>query len=111
MTKLQCDAIHCISNRDGCCCRPNIQVGGSQATEYQQTCCESFRPIEGNATNAMDFSHVNKQMPIRCEATKCVYNKECQCVADAVRVAGSSAHKADQTACETFECNGGCCGK
>ena len=111
MTKLHCEAIHCISNRDGCCCRPNIQVGGSSATDYQQTCCESFHPIEGNATNAMDFCQTNKQMSIRCEANKCVYNKECRCVADAVRVGGASAHTANQTACETFECNADCCGK
>lgn len=108
MTQLKCDARHCISNREGLCCRPDIQVGGSNATEYQQTCCESFRPINGNATNAMDYSHTNAQMPIHCSAVNCKYNKQRQCAADAVKVEGAAAEKAEQTACHTFQCDSGC---
>ena len=111
MTKLRCDAIHCMSNREGCCCRPDIQVGGSQATEYQQTCCESFRPLKDGAVNATNYNQVNHEMPIHCEATKCMYNKAHQCAADTVRMSGSSAQKADQTSCETFKCDCGCKGK
>ena len=103
MTQLKCDAIHCISNRDGCCCRPDIQVGGANATQQQETCCESFRYVE-NSSNAVDYSHVNETMPIRCEATNCVYNQNRQCVADAIRVGGHSAQKMEQTDCETFRC-------
>ncbi len=108
MTTLHCDALLCISNRDGCCCRPTIQIGGSEATAFNQTKCDSFRPIDQGATNAVDFDYVNRKMPIRCDAAKCIYNKEHQCVADAIRVAGSSAKNADQTACETFSCRSGC---
>lgn len=111
MTQLKCDARHCISNRDGHCCRPDIQVGGNNATEYHETCCESFRPINGSATNAMDYSHVNTQMPIHCSAVNCVYNKQRQCAADAIKMDGVSAEKADQTACRTFKCSDGCCCK
>ena len=108
MTKLKCDARHCMSNRDGCCCRPDIQVGGNNATAYQETCCESFRPIGSNTTNATDYSHTNTQMPIRCSAVKCVYNKQCHCGADAITMEGVSAKKAEQTACRTFKCGDNC---
>lgn len=104
MTQLNCSVIHCMSNRDGCCCRPEIQVGGANATELQQTCCESFRSTREGATNAMDYSHVNKTMPIRCEATNCIYNKDYRCDAKKIQVSGQSAEKMDQTCCETFEC-------
>ena len=111
MTQLKCDVIHCISNRDNRCCRPDIRVGGNEATECQQTCCESFRPIAGgasNVTNAVDYSHVNEAMPIHCDATNCVYNKQRNCMADAIQVVGRAAEKMEQTACETFKCSRDC---
>lgn len=108
MTQLKCDVIHCMSNRDGCCCRPDIQIGGANATQHQQTCCESFQPTRGGATNAVDYSHTNPSMPVKCDATNCVYNSDCQCDANAIQVSGQSAEKMDQTCCETFECRCGC---
>lgn len=107
MTQLKCDAIHCISNREGRCCRPDIQVGGANATELQQTCCESFRYVESQS-NAVDYSHVNEAMPIRCDAANCVYNRNYECVADAIQMVGRSAQKMEQTACETFRCENNC---
>lgn len=109
MTQLKCDAIHCLSNRDGQCCRPEIQVGGSHATEHHETCCESFRCITGDAANAVDYSRTNPEMPIHCDATNCTYNHNCECSADNVKVIGHSAKDCEQTSCETFECRSNCC--
>ena len=104
MSKLSCSAIHCASNRDNRCCRPQIKVGGDQATESAETCCTSFRPIREGVTNEADFSHVNQTVPITCEAVTCVYNRDRRCEANAVRVAGGSAHDMGATRCETFQC-------
>lgn len=110
MTQLKCDVIHCMSNRDNCCCRPDIQIGGSDATQQQQTCCESFQCTHGSASNmsdAQDYSHVNASMPVHCEATNCVYNSHCECDAKAIQVSGQAAEQMDQTLCATFECGCG----
>lgn len=108
MTQLKCDVIHCVSNRDNCCCRPDIQIGGADATEQQQTCCDSFQCTHDSASNVTDYSHVNTSMPVHCEATNCVHNHSCECTANSIHVSGQSAEETDQTSCATFDCRCGC---
>jgi hypothetical protein len=104
MTELFCSAIHCASNRDSRCCRPQIKVGGDQATESGETCCTSFRPVRDGVVSAADFSRVNQSVPITCEAVTCAYNEQSRCRAESVQVAGSGAREMYATRCKTFRC-------
>lgn len=104
MTNLKCNVIHCSSNKDNCCCRPEIHVGGSDATDCCDTCCESFTSIPEGATNSVGYNNVNMSMPVSCEAKNCVYNQSGKCDADAITVDGTGACQCGQTECATFKC-------
>ena len=104
MTKLQCHVIHCSSNKDHCCCRPEIQVEGKQACCSDETCCDSYTNILDNATNDVGYKTPNQSMPIACDAQKCVHNQSGMCAAESICVDGSSAHEKSQTVCSTFKC-------
>lgn len=111
MTQLKCDVVHCQSNRDNCCCRQQIRIGGAEATQQQQTCCESFQSTKSCTSNrcgAKTTSETNPTMPVRCEATHCVHNCHCECNAPSIQVSGHTAEKMDQTQCTTFQCRCGC---
>ncbi|AYE34618.1 DUF1540 domain-containing protein [Clostridium septicum] len=41
---------------------------------------------------------------IKCEATNCIHNNNCQCEAESVDVAGVSACTSEQTECSSFCC-------
>ncbi len=102
MTELKCSVIHCASNRDNHCCRPEIQVDGRHAQDSCDTYCGSFSVIRGGMTSAADYSHINHSMPISCTAELCVYNRERTCEANAIKVGGSGANTESQTECRTF---------
>lgn len=104
MTTLKCNVIHCASNRDNRCCRPEIKVDGKQAHEAQATCCASFTPIATGATNTVDYSEPNPSMNVLCDAQNCVYNESGKCHADSINVTGMSAKEQRQTECGTFRC-------
>ena len=42
MAILNCGAVDCSYNKDKCCCKGDIMVGGKHACECDGTCCESF---------------------------------------------------------------------
>ena len=104
MTKLQCHVIHCSSNKDQCCCRPDIQVDGDSACVCDQTCCLSFSP-KSAGQNAR-CSGCRPQTAIDCEARRCVYNETGVCQAERVRVSGCKDHvcSRQETECSTFIC-------
>ena len=104
MTELKCNVIHCASNRDNCCCRPEIQVDGKHAQDCCETCCASFTKIQDGATNTMDYSRPNQTMPIRCAAENCKYNEQGKCDAKAICMGGTEARCQSQTECTTFCC-------
>ncbi|MCC8023576.1 MAG: DUF1540 domain-containing protein [Clostridiales bacterium] len=45
---------------------------------------------------------------IKCEATECVYNEDKDCVAGTIHVGHNYATNAEETACETFQCDENC---
>ena len=105
MTKLKCDVIHCASNNDHRCCRPEIQVDGQHAQDSCDTCCASFSAIVGDgAKNAVDYSCPNCQIPIACTAETCKYNHNGACRAETVNMSSCNAKRQSETACATFTC-------
>lgn len=104
MTELKCHVIHCSSNKDQCCCRPEIKVDGEKACTCDETCCASFTKIPEGVTNDVGYKAPNCHMPIECDAKKCVYNESGKCAADCICVDGSNAKDMNQTVCSTFKC-------
>ncbi len=103
MTRLKCHVIHCASNKEHCCCRPDIKVVGEDACCSGDTCCDSYTSIPKGAKNEVGYHKPNGQMPINCSAVKCVYNAEGMCQADHIQMNGSTATEKCQTACGTFQ--------
>ena len=102
MTKLNCDVIHCSSNRDGCCCRPSIKVAGTTACTCNETCCDSFSKIEQSASNSMDYSQPNPVSDISCSVKNCIHYKNNKCYAETINVSGTNACCKKETECNTF---------
>ena len=42
MADLKCGVTNCGYNKDSCCCKGDICVGGERAENADSTCCESF---------------------------------------------------------------------
>ena len=42
MAELKCGVDNCSYNKDKCCCKGDIMVGGKHAGCCTDTCCESF---------------------------------------------------------------------
>ncbi len=107
MTALKCDVIHCASNRDNCCCRPEIQVDGKHAQDCCETCCASFSAIRNEAprNDAADYSCPNCRVPIGCTAENCRHNRDGHCSASEVHMRSREATTEAQTECATFSCH------
>lgn len=103
MTQLKCHVIHCSSNKNQCCCRPDIKVDGPDACRSSETCCDSYTSIPAGATNDVGYREPNPRMPIACTAAHCVYNTKGKCTADSIQMDGSQAMAKNETACATFK--------
>lgn len=102
MAELVCGAHACSYNKDNCCCKGDIMVGGKHADTCACTCCESFRNRQGDSfSDAMSKPSLN--ISIDCEAVKCVYNSNHRCQAEKVAIRGSHAASSEGTICETFQ--------
>lgn len=104
MTKLNCSVIHCASNNNGHCCRPEITVNGTTACECEETCCGSFTKIPDDAKNYIDYSDQNPISDVHCTAKNCIHYKHNQCCAESIEVSGRSAYEKQDTECDTFCC-------
>lgn len=107
MTKLQCNAVHCAYNKGDCCGRREIEVGGAGATDFAETCCESFSPAHsGEAQNKSCGcgKPTPTDIPVHCRATNCLYNDNSRCTASVIQMVGQNAEKCEQTSCDTFDC-------
>lgn len=101
MTVLSCSAITCSYNKDELCSKGDIKVGGRDAHEADQTCCESFvERKEGSMSNSTGCGCTT--IAIDCAAEECMYNERCACVAGAINVGGNQACSSDETRCSTF---------
>ena len=103
MAELKCAAENCAYNEQNLCSKGDIMVGGRQACESEETCCESFlQGREGRDVFKSALNHPSKVISIDCEAVKCVYNSNYKCVADHVDITGKGADKSKETNCATF---------
>lgn len=102
MAELKCGANTCSYNKDACCCKGDIMVGGRHADEKDQTCCESFA-LRRNDSYRSALDHACKTISIDCEAANCVYNSNYKCRADHVDIRGTNADGSRETSCGTFQ--------
>lgn len=103
MADLKCTVENCLYNEEHYCCKGDIMVGGRHASNYQDTCCESFaQKREGQDAYTSSIAHPSKTISIDCEAEKCMYNSNYKCVAKHVDIEGCGACDCAQTACTTF---------
>lgn len=101
MAELRCQADTCTYNKERCCCKGDIMVGGKHAECPDDTCCESFVQKRGESlTNAT--SHPSATISVDCEVAKCVYNANYKCTADHVEISGMGADTSRETCCSTF---------
>ena len=80
MVTLKCDVRTCTYNKENCCCKGDISVGGKSACDCSQTCCDSFKEAKGDQYLSA-LEHPSKMIDIDCEAVKCIYNSDYKCKA------------------------------
>jgi hypothetical protein len=84
------------------CSKGDIKVGGENAEVCQETCCESFQERKReNARSSMGTP--STVTDVRCEATHCKYNDQCNCNAGHVDISGAAACNCRETECVTFD--------
>lgn len=101
MAKLDCSVQNCLYNKECCCCKGDIMVGGKHAKNGSDTCCESFSERKADSyVSALD--HPSKTISVDCEAVNCLYNSNYKCTAEHVDISGSGACNCRGTTCQTF---------
>lgn len=102
MADLSCEVMNCSYNKEKCCCKGDIMVGGKHATNKDATTCESFVLRKGDSyTSAID--HPTRMISIDCEAIKCSYNSNYRCTASKVNIQGKVTNTSQGTLCATFK--------
>lgn len=115
MPELKCTVQTCTHNKNFYCDLEGIVVGGSNAKNCEETCCDSFEERKdsysnsmGSSMNSMNSSDITDQASalsnIDCKAVDCKYNDNCACHAGKISVEGSNACQCEQTECATFTC-------
>ena len=109
MPELKCTVQTCVHNDQYLCRLDKIQVGGDNAKNPQETCCDRFpQRTEGSYTNSMNsMSEASDRSQVDCKAVNCMYNENCACHAGKISVEGGNARQADGTECATFQCHCG----
>ena len=116
MPELKCTVQTCVHNNQFLCSLDSIKVGGENARNPQETCCDSFQErkegggymnsIQSSMHAASDCACVDcKASSIDCKAQNCMYNEGCQCHAGKISVEGGSASDSSGTECATFKCS------
>ena len=106
MPELKCTVQTCVHNQQFLCDLDRIQVGGNNAKNPQETCCDSFQERkEGTYSNSMSMKNASDCSTVDCSATKCMYNENCACHAGRISVEGGNASNAAGTECATFQCH------
>ena len=102
MAQLDCHADNCSYNKERCCCKGDIMVGGKRAKCEDETCCDSFTRSKGDSFSN-SLIHPAKTISIDCEAGDCKFNSDYKCTADHVDIKGCGACDCKETACATFQ--------
>ena len=106
MPELKCTVQTCVHNDQYLCRLDKIQVGGDNAKNSQETCCDSFQErTEGSYANSMNnsVSEASDRSQVDCKAVNCMYNENCACHAGKISVEGGGACRCQETACATFQ--------
>ncbi len=113
MPELKCTVQTCVHNEQFLCMLDEIQVGGSQARDAEETCCDSFQERKGDSYsnsygNAYGESSrmASDRSGVDCKARECMYNNSCKCEAGKISVEGGSASQKEETECATFQYRG-----
>lgn len=101
MAELGCGVRNCVYNKEECCCKGDIMIGGRKACCGADTCCESFiaRKTDSVSNNV---GKPYKNISIDCEVENCKYNHSLRCVAEHVDIRGNGADNSAGTVCATF---------
>ena len=102
MPALVCSAQNCVYNEAMYCGKGDIRVGGEGAKVCQDTCCESFHERKWDNVRS-SVGSPSAEIQIKCEAVHCKYNKNCDCHANKVDIAGVAACRCEETECATFD--------
>lgn len=104
MADLKCTVETCAYNKECLCSKGDIMVGGKNAKDCEETCCESFAQRRAdNDSYTSSLNHPTRTISIDCEATRCMYNNNYKCVAEHVDIRGGDACECRETACATFK--------
>ena len=102
MTKLNCTVTSCIHNSEKLCNLGSIKVEGTTADVSDATACASFKERIGDSYSNECSKKPSQNSVIECMAHKCVYNKDQNCTASHIDVAGDGANNYSDTRCATF---------
>ena len=102
MAELKCAVENCAYNEQRLCSKGDIMVGGKEACQSEETCCESFRDAKNDRFESA-LEHPCRTISIDCEAVKCVYNSNYKCIAEHVDIMGAGADESKETSCATFK--------
>lgn len=100
MPKISCSVTNCYYNERQGCTAPNLKVDGKKAFESRSTCCDTF--VEQKPGVKSSVGDPFKDTDIKCDANKCVYNKQQYCKASNILVNGKNAQVPEETCCSTF---------
>lgn len=103
MTQLDCTVTSCLYNKDSCCSRGDIVIGGRGASSVGETSCQSFCERSGAKTSNFAGSPA-PTVKIDCEAEKCRYNSSSKCQAGHIGISGGQACSCKETECTSFTC-------
>ncbi len=110
MPELKCTVQTCVHNQQYLCDLDKIQVGGENAKNPQETCCDSFQERTGESYSnsySSSMKSASDTSSVDCKATNCMYNQNCACHAGKISVEGGNASACDGTECATFQCHCG----
>jgi hypothetical protein len=102
MPEITCSAVKCTFNNEGYCVREYIRIDVDDCdSENCCTCCDSFSEDEHASDNAY-LNSIGDDSGVECFATNCIYNENCECVADSINVEGNDADCCTDTFCDTY---------
>ncbi len=105
MPALSCSATTCIYNKQELCSKGDVKIGGSNARQAGETCCESFQERTGDSMMNSTASGCGcTNISIDCAAQNCQFNEACKCTAGGIQISGGQACCSDDTRCSSFKC-------
>lgn len=105
MPALNCSATTCVYNKQELCSKGDVKIGGPNAHQAGETCCESFQErMKDSMNNSMASGCGCENVSIDCAAKNCQFNDSCKCTAGGIQISGSQACCCDDTRCSSFQC-------